>query len=194
MDLRLVRNRIPFIQAMHYRAVNPGRHIQLIVLHSMESQEKGDTAENVAKWFARGADGNAVSAHYCIDADSIVQCVQTKDIAFAAPSANRNGIHLELAGRARQDRNDWTDEYSKAVLDNAAALCALVLMPKYNILPVFLKWKRLADTKTNTNIKGLTTHAECSKVFGGTHWDPGPGFPEDYFLEAIMRVYQEDVY
>ena len=73
--------------------------IDLLVIHTMEAPEKPDTAENVAKWFA-GSTAPQASAHYCIDADSIVQCVQDRDVAWHAPGANHNGLGFEHAGTA----------------------------------------------------------------------------------------------
>jgi hypothetical protein len=181
-------NRIPFKQAKWFTEVShPPRKIQLIVLHSMESPEKGTTAESVANYFANGADNRPASAHYCIDSNSIVQCVQCKDVAYGAPNANRNGIHLELAGYAKQTREEWLDDYGKLMLANAAALCAEILMPKFDILPVFIAGNALNMLRSrNSSLTGITTHAEVTKAFNpGGHWDPGPGFPTDYFMNLI---------
>jgi len=61
-----------FIKAKNY---TEGRDssIDLLVIHTMEAPEKGETAENIASWFA-GANAPQASAHYCIDANSVVQC------------------------------------------------------------------------------------------------------------------------
>ena len=86
---------IPFVQARNYTRgrSNP---IDVIVIHTMESPEKPDTAESVAAWFA-AATAPQASAHYCIDANSIVECVRDTDVAWHAPGANHNGL-----GRARR--------------------------------------------------------------------------------------------
>lgn len=183
-------NKIPFIPAKRFTVAKPGRHIQFIVLHSMEAPEKGTTAEAVANYFKNGSGGRAASAHYCIDNNSIVQCVQTKDIAYGAANANRNGIHLELAGYAKQTRAEWMDEYSQEMLKNAALLCGKLLCPKFDIPIIATGPAELKRARENTNIKGFTTHAQVNQAFGGTHWDPGPGFPMDTFL-AMVRGYQD---
>jgi hypothetical protein len=186
---REVLDNIRFVQAKHFTELSPGRHIQLIVIHSMEAPEKGSTAEAVAQYFADGAGGRPASAHYCIDNNSIVQCVQTRDIAFAAPNANRNGIHLEHAGYARQTKAQWLDEFSLAMLKNSAWLCGRVLTPKYRIPVQFLNARDLKRARVDTDIKGFTTHAEVTKAFNsGGHTDPGKGFPVREYLTMVMQA------
>lgn len=183
--------KIPFVAAhpSSYRQVPVGRVIELIVIHSMEAPEKGSTAENVANYFARPS-GNPplrppASAHYNIDNNSIVQSIQTRDVAYGARGSNANGIHLEHAGYARQTTAEWLDEYSKAMLMLSAQLCAEVLVPKYAIPIRFLD----AATLKKGHVRGFTTHHEVSKAFNpGGHWDPGPGFPMDWYLEQIKCI------
>jgi N-acetyl-anhydromuramyl-L-alanine amidase AmpD len=176
--------RIPFVQAYWYREVPAGtpRPVGLIVLHSMEAPEKGATAESVARYFESGSEGRPASAHYCIDSDSIVQCVQCKDVAFGAPSANRTGIHLEHAGYARQSREEWLDAYSLAMLQTSARLVARVLAPKFHIPLEFVDTAGLKAGR-----KGITTHREVSRAFSpGGHTDPGEHFPMDVYLQLVV--------
>jgi len=36
--------------------------------------------------------------------------------------------------------------------------------------------------------KGLTTHKDVNDAFkNGSHWDPGPGFPKDLFLQMVKK-------
>ena len=65
-----------------------------------------------------------VSAHYCVDAGTVIQCVREKDIAWHARGGNTNSIGVELAGYARQTTRDWEDAYSSAVLARAASVVA----------------------------------------------------------------------
>lgn len=178
---------IKFIQARNYTPHQGLRQIDLIVLHSMESGEKPDTAENVAAWFA-GETAPQASAHYCVDNDSIVQCVKDQDIAWAAPGANRNGIHIEHAGKASQSAEEWNDEYSRNVIVMSAGLSS-ILCKKYDIPVRFLTAEDLVR-----NGRGITTHAEVSKAFHQSdHWDPGPGFPTStyiYLVSSIKSVYE----
>jgi N-acetyl-anhydromuramyl-L-alanine amidase AmpD len=168
----------PFVASPHVTRTN-GRQIDLIVIHTMEMDEKGETAENCAHWFQNPA--AKVSAHYCVDNNSIVQCVRDQDVAWAAPGANSDGVHIEHAGRAAQSGRDWSDPYSTAMLARSAALAA-ELCTKHKIPAV---WLVAADLKAGK--RGITTHKAVTDAFKrGTHWDPGTGFPFEKYL-ALVR-------
>ena len=167
----------PFVESPHVNRTG-GRRIDLIVVHTMEMDEKGETAENCAQWFRNP--GAKVSAHYCIDANSIVQCVRDQDVAWAAPGANSDGIQIEHAGRAKQSGRDWSDAYSTAMLERSAQLVA-DLCARYEI-PV--TWLYAADLVAGK--RGITTHDAVSKAFKrGSHWDPGTGFPVERYLSLV---------
>ncbi len=86
---------VQFIQAANFTPVR-SRLIDLISLHSIQAPQKGSTAESTARYFANPS--TRVSAHNCFDQDSQVKCVRNNDVAWAAPGANHNGLHYELAG------------------------------------------------------------------------------------------------
>lgn len=154
--------------------------IRLIVIHSMEAPEKGDTAENVARYFS--TTGTQASAHICVDNNSAVRCVPDSDTAWAAPGANADGLQLELAGYARQTRADWLDPYSLGVLDQAAIVTA-DWCRRYNIPP-----KRLTRDQLKAGYRGITCHVDVSAVYKRSdHTDPGPGFPWDVFLAEVAN-------
>ena len=167
----------PFVESPHVTKTG-GRQIDLIVIHTMEMDEKGETAEHCAQWFRNPA--AKVSAHYCVDADSIVQCVRDQDVGWHAPGANHDGIGIEHAGRAKQTGREWGDAYSTAMLERSAGLVAK-LCRKYAI-PV--TWLYAADLKAGK--RGITTHDAVSKAFKrGSHWDPGTGFPVERYLKLV---------
>jgi N-acetyl-anhydromuramyl-L-alanine amidase AmpD len=175
-----------FVQARGY---TPNRRSQptLIVMHSMEAAEKPTTAEAVANWFA-GPSAPKASAHFCLDNDSIVQCVKVGDVAWHAPGANAGGIGIELAGYARQTSEQWADAYSKAMLDLAAQLVGKLCWD-FNIPLVFLDAAAL-----KTGRPGVTTHWEVTQAFKkSTHTDPGKHFPMDELLfdADTYQVYPE---
>lgn len=158
--------------------------IRLIVMHSMESQEKPDTAESVAKWFG-GPTAPKSSAHFCVDNNSAVRVVDDHDIAWGAPGANSDGLHIEMAGRASQTRAQWLDAYSDAVLHQAANVAAAWCIA-YKIPVVHLTPAQVADGKT----KGIAGHIDVTHAFPklGTHTDPGAGFPWDVFLDKVTKA------
>jgi N-acetyl-anhydromuramyl-L-alanine amidase AmpD len=172
----------PFVQARNYTKAGR-KHVDLVVLHTMEATEKPNTAESVAAWFA-GTSTPKASAHYCVDSDSVVQCVRDEDVAWHAPGANHNGIGIEHAGYAKQTADDWGDEYSMRMLRLSAKLCAEVCR-KWQI-PV----RRVVQTEVKTGVRGICGHADVSKAFGkSTHWDPGPSFPWETYLTLVESYF-----
>src|SRR5262249_47184903 len=139
----------PFVQARNYTKANRTA-VDVIVIHTMESPEKPDTAENVANWFA-GATAPQASAHYCIDANSIVQCVRDQDIAWHAPGANSNGLGFEHAGKAAQTRGDWADDYSTKEL----ALSAKLASEKCKQYGIPVVWLSIGDLVSGK--RGITS-------------------------------------
>ena len=169
-----------FIAAKHHgvKRGNP----TLIVIHDMEAPEGATTAEAVARYFANGT--KVASAHYCTDNDSTVQCVPDDVVAYAAPGANRVGLHFELAGYARQSREEWLDAYGKGLFEQVIAVMA-PKMRQYNIPPIFLT----AANMVAGNMTGVTTHAEVTRAFHlTTHTDPGPGFPVEFLIFCLATV------
>lgn len=158
--------------------------IRVIVMHSMESQEKPDTAESVAKWFG-GPTAPQASAHFCVDNNSAVRVVDDQDIAWGAPGANSDGLHIEMAGTAAQTRTQWLDAYSTGVLDQAAKVAAAWCVA-YKIPVTHLTVAQVADGKT----KGICGHIDVTKAFPklGTHTDPGANFPWDVFLAKVAVI------
>lgn len=168
-----------FVQARNYTKVDE-RYIDLLVIHTMESPEKPDTAEAVANWFA-GPSAPQASAHYCIDSNSVVQCVRDNDVAWCAPNANHNGLHFEHAGRASQRLAGWSDAYSTAELLLSAELAA-AKVEAYGI-PVV----KLTPAGVRAGKLGFCGHIDVTRAFpgSGSHTDPGPGFPWPRYLSYV---------
>jgi N-acetyl-anhydromuramyl-L-alanine amidase AmpD len=180
MDFEFETDRFPVVKAKFFKHVTEKRNVRVVVIHSMEAPEKGETAENVARFFQNTQ--NPASAHLCIDNNSIVQCVFDNDIAFAAPGVNSDGIQLELAGFAKQTREEWMDAYSILVLENAANAAAQYCL-KYNI-PI----EHLSDAELEAGQKGIIGHVQATRVYKkSTHTDPGEGFPWDHFIERVQQ-------
>jgi hypothetical protein len=171
----------PIVAARHFRAHSGPRAVRLIVIHSMEAPEKGDTAENVARFFQ--TTDRPASAHLCIDSDSVVRSVRDDDVAFAAPGANADGVHLELAGFARQTEPEWLDAFGVLMLERAADVAAQYCL-KYAIPARHLSNQELANPAN----RGIVSHAQVSETFKKSdHTDPGSGFPWAFFLERVAR-------
>lgn len=167
----------PFVQARHY---TPGRikSVQLIVIHSAETPETANTAENVARYFA--TTDTKASAHFTVDQNSVVQSVRVEDTAWHCKNANANGIGVEHAGRAQQTAEQWLDDYGRAMLELSAELAA-GLCKRFGIEPVRAEF--LSGTSPTVVKPGFTGHVDVPG--SGTHWDPGPGFPWEYFIGRV---------
>lgn len=153
-----------------------------IVIHTMETDERGDTAEAVASNWFKLAIAKA-SAHYCVDSNSIVRCVKNNNIAWAAPGMNLHGIQYELAGRAAQSSTEWSDPFSMSMLQIAAKQAA-VDAKKYGIPPVHLTVAEIRAGK-----RGFAGHIDATNAFSGGrgHTDPGTNFPWDKFLGMVQK-------
>jgi len=169
-----------FIESPHRTSVEH-RVISVIVIHTMEIRERDGAAEACAAWFASPV--SEVSAHYCVDADTTIQCVREADIAWHARGGNTNSIGIELAGFAGQQADDWRDDYSQPVIERAARLTADVCA-RYGI-PI----RRLRAAGLVAERRGITGHADVSAAFRRSdHWDPGPTFPWNTFLQRTRRT------
>jgi hypothetical protein len=176
--------RIRFVQAANYTPTRR-RTIRLIVLHDMEAGEGHTTAETVAEFFHEQPHGPAgSSAHVCADDNSEVRSVHDHDVAWAAPNANHDGLHIEQAGYARQSREQWLDTYSRRVIRRAAQQAAKWCIT-YKIRPYPLHDGQLRDGHTS----GVTTHRQVTKVLcgGQGHTDPGVFYPMDVFTTDLHR-------
>ncbi len=182
---------IPFVQAKNANVFYPARELmqspRLIVLHTMENAEKPYAAESVALWFAGRAKDPApvASAHYCVDEDSAVQCVRDRDRAWHAGKVNGYSIGIEHAGYAKQAITDWFDVPSRAILWRSARIAAS-LCKKYGI-PIKLASE---ESIANGSASGFCGHVHVSKAFKhvGGHWDPGPNFPYEHYLELVRSA------
>lgn len=171
-----------FIQAKRYSKANRGpKDITLVTIHTMEAPEGAATAENVASWFA-GPDAPQASAHYNVDVDSVVQSVLEKDVAWHAGPVNGFSIGVEHAGYAKQTPEEWADAYSVALLEQSAALVGDICR-RYGIPAIRLT----ADELKAGRRHGICGHVDVTDgLTGGKgHYDPGPHFPWDWYLERV---------
>lgn len=151
--------------------------IRWIVLHDEESP----SAEGAAKWFTQSAAGG--SAHLCVDDKECFRTLANTKIAWGAPGANTYGFHIEQAGYARWSAVVWRKHLTTL---RRAAYKTAIHCKAFNIPVRFVTAKDL-----DLGRKGITTHAECSKAFGGDHTDPGPGWPRWLFMRLVKSYYAQ---
>lgn len=127
-------------------------------------------------YFAEG-----IISHNCVDADTIVPCVQDGDVAYHAPGANSTGLGIEHAGYAAQRADEWADAFSSAELRLSAHLAAH-WAERYRIPVEFLDAAALGRPRP----RGFTTHHQVSLAYRkSTHTDPGESFPVGRYLEMV---------
>lgn len=175
---------MPYKQARFFTDASRRKgDIRVVVIHDMEAPEKSTTAEAVASWWA-GPNSSRSSAHINIDDDSAIRSVLDEDVAWHAPGANHDGLGIEIAGYARQSREEWLDAFSRKALDNAANVTAQYCL-KYDLNVHHLSREELAAGHT-----GITSHRDVTAVYKkSTHTDPGPNFPWDYFMDRVRAWY-----
>ena len=152
--------------------------IRLVVIHSAE----GSSAAGVASFFAGSAQA---STQLAADDKECYRMLPDLVIPWGAPGANSDGLHIEICGFAKWDRAQWRghEPMLRRSAFKIAKWCWL-----YDIPARWLSDKQLA----NGTARGLTTHVQVAKVFKkSTHWDPGPGFPKDLFLEWVQDYLAE---
>ncbi|HEX6968882.1 MAG TPA: peptidoglycan recognition family protein [Micromonosporaceae bacterium] len=174
-----------FVQAAGYTKGRPDGPPLWIVIHTMEASETGLTAEATARYFQNPADGRDVSAHYCVDADSIVACVKLDDTAWTVGNrpGNNRGINWELSGFARQSRDQWLDAFGLAMF----ARMAPYVVADAERFGIPLQRRTVAELRAFR--PGITSHNDLRLAFGvTTHTDPGQAFPWDVFLATVEEA------
>lgn len=135
----------------------------LVVVHCTE----GATAEGAARWFANPR--SAGSAHLVVDDHEVWRCVDDMVIAWHAVGHNTIGLGLEIAGFARWTRDEWMGHQPRLV--EAARIHA--------------GWNRMYGIPlVESTTRGYHSHAGLP---GNDHWDPGSGFPWDFYLNQVRQ-------
>lgn len=180
---------VPFIQSKHYIDVPDAkpRRVSAVVLHCTENAELGGMARMNANLF-HGEQSPRASVTYFVDNLEVVQTVREEDVACGTGNQGPGGIDLvavqvEIVGRASQSLSQWSDDYSRLALYGAMGVVADVCR-RHQILPLFLD----ADQMERGGREGITTHNQVTLATGkpGGHWDPGPNFPIDAFMNGVQ--------
>jgi N-acetyl-anhydromuramyl-L-alanine amidase AmpD len=153
--------------------LRPDSAISLIVVHDAE----GANAKNVAAWGA-GGQRNA-SWHFVVDDTHLIRQVPDNVIAWTAPGTNKTGLQIEICGFARWSKLTWYRHQStlKRAAWQVARWCHEYDIPA----------RYMTDAQLANGYIGITFHAQATRVFGGSHTDPGPNFPYSYFLFLVKR-------
>lgn len=175
---------LPKYRIQHdYRAVHSSGSVpksakKLIVIHDMEVDAPLTAAEAVGSYFSRGSSGG--STQYGIDNNSIQQYLPPTAVPWGAPYCNTQGIHIEQMGKAGWSTEKWK-KYAAGTIDRCAWLVAKLSID-FNI-PI----DHLTLAELRAGKRGVVTHYDCTKVFGGSHTDPGPNYPLKMMLDKAKE-------
>jgi len=167
-------------KSFHARKTSGLRPLSVIDLNVIHSEESA-TAISAASWFENPrAQG---SAHLCIDDNICYRTLDDDEIPWAAPGANYHGLHYEQAGFAGWARTIWETKHRQTIIRTAYKIA--YHSRKYGI---GVRW--LSADQLRAGIRsGTTSHAECTKAFGGTHTDPGAGYPRRLLMTLVRAFY-----
>jgi hypothetical protein len=162
--------------AVRRSGTRPLSAVKLYVLHDMENANELKAAEQTGSFFeSRSATG---SAHFGTDDDSIEQYLPLEVIPWGAPHANADGIHIEQMGLAAWTGEQWLTRGAGTLLNTAWLLAHL-----YRHATPHVPLRALSDAQLRAGDGGVTTHRQITRVLGGgTHTDPGPGYPLGYVI------------
>jgi N-acetyl-anhydromuramyl-L-alanine amidase AmpD len=178
-------------------AVHPDRHgtrrpmpPRWIVVHTSEqSYETATAAKDLADYMTRPGDRPSSSGgmygssyHDVIDlALTVRPAVPADVVAYSAPGANTEGLHVCMPARSGQDRTDWHDPYSRAQIDTLAGYI-LDQSARHGIAA----YGPLTIAELRAGVPGYTDHYRIGLAFNRTnHTDVGPSFPWDTLTAAI---------
>lgn len=175
------------IQAVNFTPTAK-RSIDVIVMHKMEYPEKITSAEDVGHYFAnqKKGDPNGSSAHVGFDNNSGCRYVSDHDVAWAAPGANHNGLHVELAGYSSEARKTQeTDKYDLDMLELAAEFVARKAH-QYDIRP-----RKIGPDDIKAGRSGICGHIDVTHAYPtlGSHTDPGENFPWSHFMHRVHHYF-----
>lgn len=148
--------------------------ITLIVLHSTE----GDTARSAAQWFTDPASEG--SAHVVVGEDGCFRTLPDEADAAGAGTPNPRALHIEFAGHAKWTRDQWLERTQTLAL----GIQQIARWSQKYGIPL----RQLSTEEIKKKAPGVTTHAAINQVYGGSHWDPGSGFPIDVVLEQARAL------
>lgn len=155
----------------------------------LHTQEGPGNADSLAKYFTPASE---VSYHYTVskgandDGVTVVDCVDTDDMAWAVGNANVQSINLCFAGSyVSWSREQWL-KISRAI--DVAAFLAVQDAKKYGFST------KVVPPPYSSGTPGISDHRYVTDVIKwGSHTDVGPGFPWDVFAASVAKYATGDV-
>jgi len=170
-----------------------GGAIVAVCIHDEEYPEREGSDREVAAFLAKPSVGASVTG--CHSASSSTGCVKYGTAAWhsgAGSPWNKMIEGYEHDGYAHQTRSEWLDPYGIRLFERSAKHTA----KRCGVLGIPVRWltpDQLAHAiRTGNPADGGICDHYCitlaAKVKGG-HYDCGPHFPSDYYIERVLAHY-----
>ena len=154
----------------NYSSNRSGEHVSMLIIHVEEGGNEG-----TARWFADAA--AHASAHYGIGRDgTVLSFVPEEAAAWHAGNAefNRRSIGIELEGHTAEPK-----AFTPKMMESLVRLCTEIA-GRYDIA---------LDRSHIIGHCEVPDPADPDQLGGaGHHTDPGPHFPWDEFLAALVAA------
>lgn len=157
-----------------------------IAIHTTESHDRPGVSDlqSLHDWFNYWR--SRASSHIGVDGEGHVwQFVASDKKAWTIGQLNSWTLNIELIGFASQSKAQFEDAQLKA----AARWCAY-WGHKYSI-PMQRGSVEKVTWRPVIVRKGIIKHSDLSRIGYGSHYDPGPNFPMDKFLDYCKHYYRE---
>lgn len=151
---------------------------RVIVIHTAECGESA----NADKGIENTLKSRRIPVTRIFDADSEIQMLDIRAACGAARGLPKaDGVHYEHAGFARQTPDEWADPYSEAMLRRSAARAA------QDAAELGIPAVHLTPAQVRAGGRGFCGHIDVTNAYQvrGGHWDPGPNFPWDHYLDMV---------
>lgn len=166
----------PYIPAK-YHGGSQSTIVRIVIHGTVSATERGG-ARAIAEYFQNPS--SETSAHYVVDPGEEFQCVYDHTIAYH-DGTNTNSIGVELCDPVDGPPERWQDRPHQDMLRRAAdlvrQLCDAYQVPKV----------KLGADQIRAGENGICGHADMRDAFpdSTSHYDPGPGFPWQQFIDQI---------
>lgn len=154
-----------------------GSNVRLLVIHTAEGSR---TIESLGNFFANPS--SQVSSHTGADdkPNTIGEYVRRDQKAWTAANANPVACQIELCGFASWSTTEWNTNHAE-MLNN----CSRWLSEEAAVFGIPLT--RLTPSEAQGNGRGICAHSDLG-AWGGSHHDPGAGFPMDAVIAQAGGV------
>lgn len=178
---------VPYVQGRNSYGDRDGRKYG-IAIHNTSNDA---SAEGEASYATRRTDG--VSSHLYADADSVVQSLDTGARAGHAGSyeGNEHAIAVEITGTNDKSRSWWL---ANVAWDRLGTVLAAVIRHHWPDGSFAVRRAAVDQMRADPKIRALYGHDDMRRAWGGTtHTDPGPNFPWDRLIQAILAAMGDDM-